>query len=104
MCIAFIVCQGTRQKLYLKYPLRAVLVRMKAFEVSGQLMTSHRRWTPFAIEVAAADESAAREKTLALMGSRHKVKRKFVQIEGIKSLRPEEITDHLVKHLVEAKK
>lgn len=77
---------------------------MKAFEVSGQFMTSHRKWQPFAMEVAAVDESSAREKTLALLGSRHKVKRKFVRIGGVKNLKPEEVTDHLVKHLLEAKK
>lgn len=77
---------------------------MKAFEVNGQFMISHRRWQPFAMEVAAADEKGAREKTLALLGSRHKVKRKCVQIGGVKSLKPEEVTDLLVKHLLEAKR
>ncbi|OGS55435.1 MAG: hypothetical protein A3K60_05390 [Euryarchaeota archaeon RBG_19FT_COMBO_56_21] len=77
---------------------------MKAFEVSGQFIESHRKWQPFALEVAAADESAAKEKTLALMGSRHKVKRKFIQIENVKSLRVEEVTDHAVRHILEAKK
>lgn len=77
---------------------------MKAFEVSGQFMISHKRWQPFAMEVAAADEAGAREKTLALLGSRHKVKRKSVQIDGVKSLKHEEVKDHLVKHLLEAKK
>jgi len=77
---------------------------MKAFEVSGQFMISHKKWQPFAMEVAAADESAAREKTLALLGSKHKVKRKSVRIGDVKGLKPEEVTDHLVKHLLEAKK
>ncbi|MBU0623714.1 MAG: 50S ribosomal protein L18a [Candidatus Thermoplasmatota archaeon] len=77
---------------------------MKAFEVSGQFMISHRKWQPFAIEVAATDESGAREKTLALMGSRHKVKRRSVRIDDVKSLKADEISDLVVKHLMEAKK
>lgn len=77
---------------------------MKAFEVKGQFMASRKSWQPFAIEVASPDEKAAVEKTLALMGSRHKVKRKFVRIDGVRQLRPEEVTDHAVKHLLEAKK
>ncbi len=77
---------------------------MKAFEVKGQLMTSHRNWKPFSLEVASADENAAIEKTMALMGSRHGVKRKFIKIEGVKGLKPEEISDQAVKHLLEAKK
>lgn len=77
---------------------------MKAFEVKGQFMMSPRRWQPFALEVASADEKAAVEKTMALMGSRHKVKRKFIKIEGVRPLKPEEITDNAVKHLLGAGK
>jgi large subunit ribosomal protein LX len=77
---------------------------MKAFEVKGQLMTSHRNWKPFSLEVASADENGAIEKTMALMGSRHGVKRKFIKIEGVKGLKPEEISDQAVKHLLGAKK
>ena len=81
-----------------------MLVTMKAFEVSGQFMISHRKWQPFSLEIAAPDESAAREKTMALIGSRHKVKRKFVQLENVKTLKLEEVSDHVVRHLLEAKK
>ena len=76
---------------------------MKAFEVRGKFMASQRSWQPFAIEVASADEAGAVEKTMALMGSRHKVKRKFVKIEGVRPLSPEEVTDHAVRHLLGAK-
>jgi large subunit ribosomal protein LX len=77
---------------------------MKAFEVKGQLMTSRRDWKQFTMEVASADEKAAIEKTMALMGSRHKVKRKFIKIDGVKALKLEEVSDQAVKHLLEAKK
>lgn len=77
---------------------------MKAFEVKGQFRISLREWQPFAIEVASPDEKAALEKSLALIGSRHKVKRKFVKIEGVKPLKLEEVTDHAVKYLLGAKK
>lgn len=77
---------------------------MKAYEVTGQFMISLRRWQPFAIEVAALDEKAAVEKTMALMGSRHKVKRRSVKIQEVKSLKMEDIKDHVVKYLMEVKK
>ncbi|MEM0343413.1 MAG: 50S ribosomal protein L18Ae [Thermoplasmata archaeon] len=77
---------------------------MKAFEVKGRFMASHRSWQPFTIEVASADEAAAVEKTMALMGSRHKVKRKFVKIEGVRPLSLDEVTDHAVKHLLGARR
>jgi ribosomal protein L20A (L18A) len=77
---------------------------MKAYEVKGQFRISLRHWQPFALEVASADEDAAVEKTLALIGSRHKIKRRAVKIEGVRSLKHEEVTDHAVKYLLEAKK
>jgi large subunit ribosomal protein LX len=77
---------------------------MKAFEVKGQLITSHRKWKPFKLEVASADDKAAIEKTMALMGSRHGVKRKFIKIDEVKALKLEEVSDQAVKHLLEAKK
>ncbi len=77
---------------------------MKAFEIKGQFIMSHRRWQSFTIEVASADEKAALEKAMALMGSRHGIKRKFIKIDNVKSLKNEEVSDHAVKHLLEAKK
>ena len=41
---------------------------------------------------------------MALMGSRHKVKRKSIKIENVKSLKLEEVTDNVVKHLLGEKK
>jgi large subunit ribosomal protein LX len=81
-----------------------LLVRMKAFEVKGQFRLSPREWQPFALEVASTDEKAALDKSLALIGSRHKVKRKFVKIDGVRQLKPDEVTDHTVKYLLGAKK
>jgi large subunit ribosomal protein LX len=77
---------------------------MKAFEVKGTFMMSPRQWQPFALEIASVDEKAAVEKTMALMGSRHKVKRKFIKIEEVRSLKLEEVTDHAVKHILEGNK
>jgi len=77
---------------------------MKAFEVKGEFMGSRRQWQPFSLEVASVDEEAAVQKTLALMGSRHKLKRKFIKIGGVRPLGAEEVTDSAVKHLLEAKR
>lgn len=77
---------------------------MKAFEVKGEFRISLRNWQPFAMEVASTDEKAAVDKTLALLGSRHKVKRKFVRIDAVRPLKADEVTDHAVKYLLEARK
>ncbi|UCE81556.1 MAG: 50S ribosomal protein LX [Methanobacteriota archaeon] len=73
-----------------------------AFEVKGEFRKTTRGWQNFTIEVASKDEDAAIEKTFSLMGSRHGVKRQFIRIGGVKTLKPEEITDHRVKYLLEA--
>ena len=75
---------------------------MNAFEVKGQFRVSSRDWQSFTIEIASENENAAIEKAFSLMGSRHRVKRQFVKIENIRTLKPEEITDHRVKYLMEA--
>jgi len=75
---------------------------MKAYEIKGEFKISVRRWQPFTIEVASADEPAAVERVFSLIGSRHRVKRQFVRIEGVRAMKPEEITNHQVKYILEA--
>jgi large subunit ribosomal protein LX len=75
---------------------------MKAYEIKGQFRISVRKWQPFSMEVASADEAAAVEKIMSLIGSRHRVKRQFVKIEEINSVKTEDLKDHRVKHLLEA--
>ena len=78
-----------------------LLLEQNQHTVKGQFRISLRNWQPFTIEVASSDEAAATEKTFALIGSRHKVKRPFVKIEAVKPLGPEEVTDHKVKFSLE---
>ncbi|MBU1158254.1 MAG: 50S ribosomal protein L18a [Candidatus Thermoplasmatota archaeon] len=90
--------------LFATLSLGPLLVCMKAFEVKGQFRLSVKEWQPFTIEVASTDEKGAVDKLLALIGSRHNVKRAFIKIDGVKLLKSEEITNHTVKYLLEAKK
>ena len=75
---------------------------MKAFEVKGQFRIAVRNWQPFTIEVISDNEEGATEKTYALIGSRHKVKRPFVKIDAVRPMKADEITDHKVKFEVGA--
>jgi large subunit ribosomal protein LX len=75
---------------------------MKAYEIKGEFRISVRQWQPFTIEVASADEPAAVERVFSLIGSRHRVKRQFVRIKGVRAMKTEEITDHQVKYILEA--
>jgi len=38
---------------------------------------------------------------LSIMGSRHKVKRKMVKIEGVRELQKDEIEDAVIKYILE---
>jgi large subunit ribosomal protein LX len=74
---------------------------MKAYEIKGEFRISLRKWQPFTIEVASADEPGAVEKALSLIGSRHRVKRQFVRIEGVRPIATEEVTNNQVKYILE---
>lgn len=73
---------------------------MKAFRISGRFRMG-RAWQPFAKEVAAADEAAAREKLLSVLGSQHKVARKYIEITKVAEVPSSEVQDHAVQYAVE---
>ena len=54
----------------------------------------------FKIELAAADDKAARELIYSNFGSRQRVPRKDIIIKEIVPIKTEEITDPVVKHQV----
>ncbi len=73
---------------------------MKAFRISGRFRMG-RTWQPFSKEVAAADEAAAREKLLSVLGSQHGVARKYVAIAQVSEVPTDQVKDHAVKYRVE---
>ncbi len=75
---------------------------MKAYRISGRFRMG-RAWQPYAKEVAAADEAAAREKLLSVFGSQHGVARKYIEIKAVTEVPPAELRDHVVRHAVEGK-
>ena len=75
---------------------------MKAFLVSGTYADPRQKQQPFAIEMAADDEAAVKEKALSTIGSKHKLKRWQINIAEIKELSADEIQDHVVKYKIGA--
>ncbi len=73
---------------------------MKAYRVKGEFLMKNV-WQPFSKEVVGENEEAAREKILSIIGSRHKVKRRFIKIAEIKELQKDEIEDPVVKYILE---
>src|SRR5438046_848212 len=71
---------------------------MKAFRISGRFRMG-RAWQPFAKELAAKDEAAAREKLLSILGSQHGVPRKYVTLAAVKQV---ERLDARIKSITEA--
>ncbi len=73
---------------------------MKAYRVKGEFLMKNV-WQPFSKEVVGENEEAAKEKILSIIGSRHKVKRRFIKIAEIKELQKDEIEDPIVKYILE---
>jgi large subunit ribosomal protein LX len=59
---------------------------MAKFEIKGEYLLKEKPWK-FTKEIEAINENMAREKTLALMGSKHKLKRNKIKINAVKELK-----------------
>ncbi len=75
---------------------------MKAYRISGRFRMG-RDWQAFAKEVAAADEAAARERLLSVLGSQHGVARKYIEVHQVTEVPPADLRDHAVRYAVEGK-
>ncbi|MFW9794421.1 MAG: 50S ribosomal protein L18Ae [Candidatus Thorarchaeota archaeon] len=64
----------------------------KIWRASGAYRKNKRNFI-FSRELLAEKESHVREKILSELGSRHRVKRREIEIAEIKEIKPEEITD-----------
>lgn len=69
----------------------------KAFQVDGDFQMGRVR-QHFTIQVIAADESAAKDRVLATLGSRHGVNRRQVAIAHAKAISGDDVTDAIVRH------
>ena len=72
---------------------------MPAFRITGTFQMGRDRQR-FTKEVAAKDEKAARHILLSDMGSKHGITRPNIQVKTVVPLKPEEITNPVVKHRV----
>jgi len=70
---------------------------MKAFRIVGSFADPRKR-QPFSIEMAAEDEAAVRERALSTLGSKHRLKRRDIDITEIVELTPDQITNPVVKY------
>ncbi|HYS71596.1 MAG TPA: 50S ribosomal protein L18Ae [Thermoplasmata archaeon] len=72
---------------------------MKAFLVRGTFRMA-RDWTKFAKEVAANDEHAAVERVMSEFGSKHGVRRAYIEIKDVTAVPLEQVRDPVVRFKV----
>ena len=60
---------------------------MKAFRAHGSYRAG-KRDQPFSVDLVATDEDAAMERVLSTFGSRHRVTRRFILVDGIAEIDP----------------
>ncbi|UCG69582.1 MAG: 50S ribosomal protein L18a [Thermoplasmata archaeon] len=72
---------------------------MKVFRVKGTFLMGNR-WQDFTKEVVGDDENVAKEQIYSRLGSKHRVKRKKIQIEEVKEISIEEVSDPIASYLI----
>ena len=70
---------------------------MKAYRVSGTAPFGSQR-QPFSYDVAAKDVEAATEKVYSILGSRHRIMRRKIVIEGTGEIDPRTSTEPAILH------
>ena len=60
---------------------------MKAFRAHGSYRAG-KRDQPFSVDLVATDEDDAMERVLSTFGSRHRVTRRFILVDGIAEIDP----------------
>ena len=60
---------------------------MKAFRAHGSYRAG-KRDQQFSVDVVATDEDEAMERVLSTFGSRHRVRRRFILVDGITEIDP----------------
>ena len=74
--------------------------RLKPFRVEGKFLMGGA-WQVFSKEFCAADEDGCAEQAYSVLGSRHGVKRKSIDIYNIEEIRsPNDIRDEVIKDRV----
>ena len=75
---------------------------MQAYRVSGEYEHGAlKHWSRFHYEFLCGTEQEARERALSILGSKHRVRRRFVSIEEVVPITAADATDKLVRALLE---
>ena len=58
------------------------------FEVKGTFLMGED-WMPYTKIVEAPNEKQAQERTFAVIGSKHNLKRRYIKVDGVKAVKAE---------------
>jgi large subunit ribosomal protein LX len=56
------------------------------FEVKGSFLMGED-WMPYTKVIEAPNEKQAEERTFAVIGSKHKLKRRYIKVDGVKPVK-----------------
>ncbi|MBY8997265.1 MAG: 50S ribosomal protein L18a [Candidatus Thorarchaeota archaeon] len=71
----------------------------KIWRATGSYLKNKRSFT-FSKELLAEKDTHVREKILSELGSRHRVKRRHIEIAEIKEIKPEEVTNFELRKIL----
>jgi large subunit ribosomal protein LX len=74
---------------------------MKVYRVSGTFPQGRIEKMKFSKDVIAKDPAVAKEQLLSLMGSKHRVKRRFIKIKSVTEIDPKDSKDASIRAIVE---
>ena len=75
---------------------------MSIFRITGTFQMGSKN-QHFTKEIIADTTDRAKELTYTIIGSKHRAKRNLISFTEIEEILPEEVTDPIVKHMVEAR-
>jgi large subunit ribosomal protein LX len=58
------------------------------FEVKGTFLMGED-WMPYTKVIEAPNEKQAQERTFAVIGSKHKLKRRYIKVDAVKAVKSE---------------
>ncbi|UAL07743.1 MAG: 50S ribosomal protein L18a [Candidatus Methanogranum gryphiswaldense] len=71
---------------------------MKAFRVTGSFADPRQKQQKFSVEMSGENEAAVREKALSTFGSKHRLKRRQIDITEITEIPADQVISHVVKY------
>lgn len=75
--------------------------KMRAYRVSGTFPMGMVKNQKFSKEVLGSSKEEAIERIYSELGSKHKIKRRFIKIEDVREIKSEDVQDPVIKYLME---